>query len=135
LTDWFSIFRRICLVAVGTLVCACSISTVCTLIGCESGMTVHLASLPATPFRVEVRPAAGQGAVYVFECGSSAPIPCGQDIFFTDLIADHVFITVTAGGISRETEVTTVTYTSHRPNGPNCGPDCRTAVVTAAAPG
>jgi hypothetical protein len=41
---------------------------------------------------------------------------------------------VTAGGASRDTEITQVTYTSHRPNGPSCPPDCRTAVVTAQVP-
>lgn len=134
MTGWSSIPRRICVIVLSTLACACSISTVCTLIGCESGITVHLASLPTAPFRIDVRPAGGQGASYVFDCGS-APATCQQDIFFADLIADHLFITVTVAGSSRDTEITTVTYTSHRPNGPNCAPDCRTAVVTALVPG
>jgi hypothetical protein len=133
-TAWSSIARRLFVVVLSTFICACSISTMCTLLGCESGITVHLASLPAGPFRIEVRPAGGQGAAYVFDCGG-AQVTCQQDIFFADLISDHVFITVTAGGLSRDTEVTTVTYTSHRPNGPNCGPDCRTAIVTALVPG
>jgi hypothetical protein len=133
-TTWPRISRHACFVALSAFVCACSISTVCTLIGCESGITVHLASLPSGAFRVDVRPAGGQGAVYVFDC-SSGPVTCQQDVFFADLIADHLFITVTAAGVSRDTEITTVTYTSHRPNGPNCGPDCHTAVVIAQVPG
>jgi hypothetical protein len=113
---------------------ACSgVTTVCTLIGCDGGITVHLASLPNGPFRVELRPPGAQGASYVFERGSAA-VPCRQDIFFADLIADHLFATVTAGGASRDTEITQVRYTSHRPNGPSCPPDCRTAVVTAQVP-
>jgi len=56
-------------------------------------------------------------------------------MFFADLIADRLLITVTAAGASRDTEIAMVTYTSHRPNGPNCAPDCRTAIVNADVPG
>jgi hypothetical protein len=113
---------------------ACSgVTTVCTLIGCESGITVHLASLPSGPFRVDVKPRGAGDVAYVFECSDA--MHCRQDIFFAGLITDYVVVTVHVGAATRDTEVVQVQYTSHRPNGPNCEPDCRTATVTAQIPG
>jgi hypothetical protein len=113
---------------------ACSgATTVCTLIGCESGVTVHLASLPNGPFRVDVKPRGASDVAYVYECSDGAH--CQQNIFFPGLITDYLTVTVQAGAASRDTEVVQIQYTSHRPNGPNCEPDCRTATVTAQVPG
>lgn len=113
---------------------ACADATmVCTLIGCESGITVHLASLPNGPFRVDVKPSGANDVAYVYECSDAAQ--CRQDIFFAGLITDHLTVTVQVGAASRDTEAVQVQYASHRPNGPNCEPDCRTATVTAQVPG
>ena len=112
---------------------ACSSITIgCTKIGCESGTTVHLASLPSGPFRIELRAGPPTGVAYVFECTDTAS--CRQDVFFPGMIADHFWVTVRAGAATRTTEIITVTYTVTRPNGPNCEPECRTALVTAQIP-
>ena len=112
---------------------ACSGATmVCTQIGCESGITVHLASLPNGPFRVDVKPRGAADVAYVYECSDVAH--CRQDIFFAGLITDYLIVTVQVGAASRDTEAVQVQYASHRPNGPNCEPDCRTATVTAQVP-
>ena len=120
--------------ALGLLVAIrCSSPTrVCTLIGCESGVRVHLSALPSQPFRVEIG-TPGSDVAYVFDCTDDIS-RCRQDIFFPDLIADRLFVTVHVGTASRVTEIVQVTYTHSRPNGPNCSPDCQTADVIAAIP-
>ena len=112
---------------------ACSDATrVCTLLGCQSGVTVHLPALPSQPFRIEVRTSPSDVA-YIFDCTDDNH-RCRQDIFFPGLIADRLFVTVRVGTASRETEVVQVTYAHSHPNGPNCPPDCQTADVSAALP-
>ena len=105
----------------------------CTLIGCESGLTVHLATLPAAPFRVEVAPRAGVGQpVYVYECATSAA--CGPNLFFPGFIAEQVVVTVRVGAAARTTTISQVTYERFRPNGPDCPPECLQSTVTAEVP-
>ena len=120
--------------AIGLLVTmGCSeLTKVCTLIGCDSGVRVHLSALPSQPFRVDIG-TPGSDVAYVFDCTNDSS-RCRQDILFPDLIADHLFITVHVGAASRVTEIVQVTYTHSRPNGPNCSPDCQTADVIAAIP-
>jgi hypothetical protein len=110
------------------------ITEACTLIGCNSGVTVHLTSLPTSPFRIEVRTPANFGPVYVFECNGTT-IPCQADVFFGDLIAERLFVTVIVGSASRQTEIDQITYTQSFPNGRRCGGACQNAVVTADVPG
>ena len=105
---------------------------VCTLIGCESGVTVHLSSLPSQPFRVEVG-APGADTQYVFDCTNDTA-RCRREIFFPDLGSDHLFVTVRVGTASRMTEVSQVNYTRFQPNGEHCPGDCRNADVDAAIP-
>jgi hypothetical protein len=124
---------RLLSAAVLSSIACSSAPTVCTLIGCESGITVDLASLPSGPFRVDIKPRGASDVAYVFECDTAAR--CRQDIFFAGLISDYLIVTVHVGAATRDTEVVQVQYASHRPNGPNCGPDCRTATVTAQVPG
>jgi hypothetical protein len=128
---WPGIARVLTYIDLSGIACS-GLTTVCTLLGCESGVTVHLASLPGGPFRVEVRPRGAGDAVYVFECNVGAS--CRQVVFFAGLITDYLVVTVKVAGAVRDTEITQVTYVSHRPNGPNCEPDCRTASVIAQVP-
>ena len=105
---------------------------VCTLDGCHGGIMVHLTRLPSGPFRIEMRPAAAEGTTYVYECGPT--LPCRQNVFFPNMIADRVVITVVTGARSRETEIPQVVYTAYRPNGPGCEPQCQRASVTVEVP-
>ena len=106
---------------------------VCTLIGCDSGLTVHLNTKPAGTYRVEVfARGPDQQPAYVYDC-STAGI-CQQDIFFSGLIVDHPFIRVTTTVGTKLVEITTVTYVSSYPNGPDCGPPCRNATVNVDIP-
>jgi hypothetical protein len=124
--------RLITALALSSIGCS-EITMGCTLIGCHSGLTVHLASLPSEPFRVEVKPRGASDVAYVFDC--SIATQCRQDIFFAGLSADYVVVTVRVGAVTRDTEIVQVQYTRSRPNGPNCEPECLTATVTAQVPG
>ena len=124
---------------IATLACllgmtACdSSTTVCTQIGCESGLTVHLSNLPTVPFRVELAARSGVSQpVYVYDC--AAGVPCGRDLFFPGFTADQAVVTVRVGTAARTTSISRVTYERVRPNGPNCPPECLQATVNADVP-
>lgn len=107
----------------------------CTQIGCSSGLIVHLGALPVGAFRVEVfANAPGQQPVYAYECDPGAD-QCTKDVFFPGLIVDHPFVRVTTGLGTVTREILDIRYGSHRPNGPRCGPECRTAELSVAIPG
>jgi hypothetical protein len=105
----------------------------CTLIGCQNGLTVRLSTMPAAPFRVELRVASPTSQpAYVYDC--SNPASCAQGAFFPDFSGEHAFVTVVTSAGTRTTEVTRIEYRVSRPNGPNCPPECRQATVTADVP-
>jgi hypothetical protein len=101
----------------------------CTMIGCESGVTVQLSSLPAVPFSVELTPAGG--AATLKECVASDA--CGTELFFSGVSADSVTIKVTSGAGESVTRAR-AEYATTRPNGPQCDPECRQARVAASVP-
>jgi hypothetical protein len=113
------------------LVAGCSLvdgpETVCTLIGCESGLHVRLETLPAGPVKIEVFGQSGDAApAYTYDCTRSA---CDQTVFFPGMILEQGSVRVTSSAGIRSTAIRPF-YNSHRPNGPNCPPDCRQATVT-----
>lgn len=103
----------------------------CTLIGCDSGLTTHLLSMPSAPFRVEVS-VTGYPATYVYECADVTR--CSQDIFFPGLIADRASVTVIVGNKSVTTSINSIVYNVSRPNGPDCPPECKRATVPVGVP-
>ena len=115
---------------------ACGIITPgdsCTLIGCNSGLTVHLNAKPAGTYKVEVFPlSSNQQPAYVYECSDTAS--CQQDIFFAGLIVSHPFVRVTTSVGTKTVEILTVNYVTSRPNGPSCDPECKQATVNVDIP-
>lgn len=114
---------------------ACSRSTpppqrACTLIGCESGLTVVLDDAPAEPYRVEVS-APGETEPRVVECSSASP--CGGRVFLRDFTPESATVRVVAGGDTVAREVRP-TYETLQPNGPGCPPTCRQAEVRVTLP-
>ena len=103
----------------------------CTLIGCSSGLTVSLAQAPAGAYRIEVF-SSPNGPHYVYDCANAAQ--CGTTTMFTDYTPESVTIRVTTSAGTRE-QTAQPTYNVGRPNGPNCGPECKQAQVTVALPG
>ena len=105
----------------------------CTLMGCTSGVVVHLATMPKTTFRVELIPAGGRyGTTYVFDCTESGH--CPQDLLFPAIVTESARVRVTTPTGSRETGIPSLVYESFTPNGPRCGPECRQARVTVPIP-
>ena len=105
---------------------------VCTQIGCESGLTVHLSAQPVGAFRVEVFALSpNEQPAYVFDCPADSS--CPQDLFFPGLIVRHPFIRITTSVGTRTIEVLSVTYISLRPNGVDC-PGCEQATVAIDLP-
>lgn len=110
--------------AVGSSSCG-SIVGACTLIGCHSGIEVIVEDPPESPYRVSAS-VAGTTTRYVYECPSEAG--CADRIFFPDYTPDRVFIEVTSAAGTIRYEVLP-DYAESQPNGPNCPPLCRIAVI------
>lgn len=106
----------------------------CTLIGCFSGLTVHLPALPAGAYTIEVlvTGTGDGGPSYTYSCAGGPQ--CKQDVLFPELILSHPNIRVTTSAGSRITEISNLSYDTVRPNGEHCTPTCRQATVTAELP-
>ncbi|HEX7122283.1 MAG TPA: hypothetical protein VF178_07950 [Gemmatimonadaceae bacterium] len=108
----------------------------CTLIGCESGLWVHLSSLPAAPFTVEVivpgkEPGVGVPS-YVYTCDVGEP--CSSDIFFPGLAIEDPIVRVTSAAGTFEIRFQEVEYPAHHPNTHRCPPRCHIGHVTVDVP-
>jgi hypothetical protein len=106
------------------------ITGACTLIGCHSGLVVQLDRAPAGAYRIEAF-VAESGPRQVFDCAGVAQ--CGAETRFDDFTPETVTVRViTAAGTT--TQTFQPSYSKYQPNGAECGPTCRTAVVTATLP-
>jgi hypothetical protein len=101
---------------------------VCTTAGCDTGLIVQLSARSVVPFRVE---AIADGVTRVFDCPD--PTQCGDLAFFADFTPARVTVRVTtpSGTVA---QTSSPSYATHRPNGDDCSPVCRTAVVRVALP-
>jgi len=107
------------------------ISGACTLIGCDSGLIVALSQTPTSAYKIEVF-SSPEGPHYVFDCAN--PAQCGSEAMFNNYLPQSVTIRVTTTAGTRE-QTAQPAYSTSRPNGPNCGPECKQARVTVALPG
>lgn len=101
---------------------------VCTLIGCVDGLGVFVQGAPQGPWRVEV--STDTGATRTFDCAPG--ISC-LGAFHPDLLPGRVTIVISANGRSQRYDTTLVTRVSY-PNGPQCGPACRSQTITLPLP-
>lgn len=97
---------------------------VCTLAGCENGVSVLLGSAYATPVTVEIGPV--DGPMQRGTCDDT--IECTTGLFFPDLSAPELRVRVMS---ATDTITRTVRpdYRIVQPNGPDCPPTCRQAQV------
>lgn len=96
---------------------------VCTLIGCESGLSVVVDPAPQGDYTVIAEEGATTRTV---ECVQNG---CPDGAFFADFTPETVRIRVIAGNDTTEQTVTPE-YETMQPNGPECPPTCRRATVT-----
>ena len=100
----------------------------CTLIGCASGLHVTLAAPPPGPVRIEVTDAA-TGSTRAIDCAAGGQC---TGALLQDFFPTRVTVRVTtASGTS--TQSFTPRYTLSRPNGDDCPPVCRQAVVRVSS--
>ncbi len=128
--------RTITLLAVVVATAACDSPTeVCTLVGCDSGLTVQLSGLPVGAFTVEVFPEspALDPPVYRYEC-TPGPQPCSTRVLFPGLYVEQPYVRVTSALGTVTHHEPDVTYQTSYPNGRQCGPECRSATVSVGIP-
>ena len=102
----------------------------CTLIGCNRGLRVNLATQPTSPFRVEASSGDGTGT-HTYDCPDITR--CSTEAFLEDYLPTEATITVTYEGRTRTT-VARPQYEVSYPNGRRCGPECTQGLVTIALP-
>ena len=105
----------------------------CNLVGCEDGLNVHLASLPAGAFQVEllVDGVAMPGPSAAVCAGTAT---CYQDIWFYQQKPQSGSVRVTTASGTRLTHFSNIKYEEGFPNGRRCGAACSNARVTAQLP-
>lgn len=121
------------LILLSALLVSCG-DTVCTQIGGESGLLVHLNERLWVPFRVAVTLIDGREnpATMTVECPD--PTRCSQDVRFPVFTpaSFSVRVTTTAGETSKEFH--SVAYTKSQPNGPTCPGTYYSATVAMDVP-
>ena len=111
---------------VALTIVGCEYSTVCSLIGCRTGLTVDIQNAPAGPITVQATIEGESGIVYTVTCPGTSG--CTNLLFFADFTPSQAHLTITTTAGTRQ-QVVTPTYTTYQPNGPRCAPTCRSATV------
>ena len=102
------------------LLASCDQSTgVCTLIGCNSGLTINVPAAAPIPYIISLQ--APGAPELTLECTTSL---CAHSVFVPDYTPAHVTVTVQWQGGGSATKDVSPAYTISQPNGPNCSPTC-----------
>lgn len=103
---------------------------VCTSAGCDSGLTVWVrGGTPSTPMTVKVTAPNGTSQTQMTTCTTNSACPST----FADFVPSRVTVQVTQE--TRSASATfDVSYTTSRPNGQSCPPECRTSSVEITIP-
>jgi hypothetical protein len=112
------------LILLGTAAGGCGVG--CTLIACDSGLTVRVQPAPSVAYRVEVV-SGGTGTRNVFRCNT--PGACSDAIFHAFFPARAVVEVITNADTVRR-EFANIRYDKVQPNGADCDPTCRIAMLT-----
>jgi hypothetical protein len=94
----------------------------CTLIGCQTGLQIHLIDAPEELYTVTVT-AGDRTESYTCTVAARCPLP-----FFVDFTPSEVTV-VYESDSARVERTFTPEYRRLRPNGDDCPPDCWTATV------
>ena len=98
----------------------------CTLVGCESGLSVRLSPRPSTPYRAELL--LEDGTRRVWRCDTNN---CG-DPFFSDYLKSKAIFDVIVGADTTRAERTQIRYDKSQPNGAKCDPTCYRSEVAVS---
>ncbi|HEU4989472.1 MAG TPA: hypothetical protein VFT41_06805 [Gemmatimonadaceae bacterium] len=118
--------------AVLVTVAACGHGTptqrACTLIGCDSGITIMLSGTAAASVtRVEV--SAPGDTTRAHDCTSTSPCTGTFGVWFANYTPATVTVHLVMATDSR-TYTITPTYKDQQPNGPDCPPVCHQATLS-----
>jgi hypothetical protein len=115
---------------VSCLLAGCSLGepVTCTGIECSNALVVELGGGVPSSYTIEAR---GNNEIRSYTCTEASLC---REAVFTGFTPTQVTIRVTWSGGSAE-EVVTPSYEVVQPNGPDCPPTCRLAVVTITLPG
>lgn len=110
------------------LLMACSSQQDCLLIGCFDGLSVAFKGQLPAAFSVKLK-ATGQSDLELACPGGSSQYVCLPDsVFVSRYTPESVEVTYTAGD-KTQTQTLKPTYTTSRPNGAACAPECRQGKV------
>jgi hypothetical protein len=98
----------------------------CTLVGCESGLTVRFTGNVPVGARVTVSSPGQQPATA--DCPPNLPCP---GVFFPRVTWTRVSITIQTSTTTISKDLT-LTYHDFKPNGSGCGPTCSVSEVEIA---
>jgi hypothetical protein len=105
----------------------------CTLIGCAGGLQIQLAQPISGAYRVELfANATDSQPLRTYDCPGTV---CSGYIVFYETSPASAVVRVTSSRGVKTTQFASIVYTSTpNPNGPDCGPPCTQATVTADVP-
>ena len=107
----------------GTTGCAVG----CTLVGCDSGLTVRVQPPPTVAHLIEVV-ASVSSARYLWRFDDASRCGAGNT-FFPNYLGKRAVVVVIVGADTTLREFTDIRYGKLEPNGPQCDPTCRQAEV------
>jgi hypothetical protein len=117
---------------VAAIACGDSIVRVCTLLGCVGGLTIALQG-PGAARVVRLELTAPGDSTRRWICSVSTPCTSQDGVFFPDYTPPTVMVTYVTDAGSSAVNLSP-TYQTFRPNGPDCGPECRGAKVVLNVP-
>jgi hypothetical protein len=117
---------------------ACSLGSLlapknCTTIGCLNGLQVQLVQPVTGTYRVELfANTTDTQPLRTYDCSGTS---CGAYVVFDNISLTSAVVRVTSSRGVKTTQFASIVYTSTpNPNGPDCGPPCTQATVTADVP-
>jgi len=125
----------LCIVLLSALVGGCADSvSVCTLIGGESGLLVHLSERLTVPFRVGVTLMLNSEMPTTMTVDCPDPTRCYQYVRFSVFTPESFTVRVTTAAGETSKEFRNIVYTKTQPNGPTCPGTFYSATVEMDVP-
>lgn len=136
--------KRICLwVVFMSLLAGCSLPwygqnkavKACTLIGCESGLSISLEGVKPEQYNFQVN--TPDQKTYTGNCPSevfSGTYRCEANGFWIGGLQENGLTVTVAWSSNKVTQVLHPTYQTFRPNGPDCEPECKNGAASIQLP-